>query len=552
MEEGFRKTKRTGRGAGFVLALCALVSIAVAADHWANRGEVYGGIRVGEVSLGGKTPGEAREALAARVSELEEIRLVGDSRKLPVSTGAFVEGYDISATVERAYAVGRSGSILRQLRDRVRAAAGMRLDPVVFVDEKKLEDRLMGLAEKLNRKPREGAVSVRNGKVRVTTARAGYRLNVRETAENLERAARRMSGTARLSGGQLKPEISTSEARRAARRVREAIDGGIALRHGGRSWTLSRASLGRAIEISPRGGALRVSLDTEELREELDAVLSGLEVQPEDASFVLRGDRVQVVPGEPGRRVKTGELLDSISRNLFRGQREYRVRVEPEKPELTTAEAERLKPTTVLGEYKTDYTWDTDPGRRENMERASEALDGTAVAPGEIFSYNAITSLLDYEPAKVIEHGRVAYAEGGGLSQVSSTLYMAANYAGLEIIEAHPHYAELPYITPGFDTTVWFGALDLRFRNNTGGYILIQQWQGSDGYNHARIWGRPNGRRVTMRSEKVYEGADERGRRVTRWVVYKTVVEEGRVLYDGIFREVTYRELAPARKTPAG
>ncbi|MCA3747685.1 MAG: hypothetical protein IN808_00905, partial [Rubrobacter sp.] len=61
-----------------------------------------------------------------------------------------------------------------------------------------------------------------------------------------------------------------------------------------------------------------------------------------------------------------------------------------------------------------------------------------------------------------------------------------------------------------------------------------------------------NGRRVTMRSEKVYEGADERGRRVTRWVVYKTVVEEGRVLYDGIFREVTYRELAPARKTPAG
>ncbi|QYJ16297.1 hypothetical protein Rxycam_02130 [Rubrobacter xylanophilus DSM 9941] len=477
-----------GKNAGFVILLCALVSATVAVDHLLHAGEIYGGVRLGEMPVGGKTPEEARRALAARISELEEISLAGDSRKVPLSTGEFVQGYDIPATLERAYAVGRSGGVLRRLWERIQAAAGLRIEPVVSVDETRLVRRVQELAAELNREPQEGGVNVRNGEVRVTAARAGYRLDVRETTTNIEEAVRNLSVEARLSGDRRRPEISTDEARRAARRVQEAIGGGITLHHAGRKgWTVSEPALGRAIEVSPRDGVLQVSLDREVLREELDEVHAALAIEPENASFAVRGDGVRVVPGKPGRRAKMEELLEDISRGVFLGRREYRVRVEVEEPELTTARAERLKPTTVLGEYKTDYTWDTDPGRRANMERASAAIDGTAVAPGEIFSYNATTQSLSYEPAKVIKNGRVAYDEGGGLSQVSSTLYMAANYAGLEILEAHPHYAELPYITPGFDTTVWFGALDLRFRNDTTGYILIQQWQGADGYNHARI-----------------------------------------------------------------
>ena len=91
------------------------------------------------------------------------------------------------------------------------------------------------------------------------------------------------------------------------------------------------------------------------------------------------------------------------------------------------------------------------------MKLAASAVSGTLVAPGEVFSFNEHASGLDYDKAKTFSEGGVGYADGGGLCQVSSTLYMAAQYAGLEIVERHPHYAVLPYIKPGFDATVWFG-----------------------------------------------------------------------------------------------
>ena len=96
----------------------------------------------------------------------------------------------------------------------------------------------------------------------------------------------------------------------------------------------------------------------------------------------------------------------------------------------------------MIGEYKTDFRWDSNPSRKANMNFAASAVSGTLVAPGEVFSFNEHASGLDYDKATFSEGG-VGYADGGGLCQVSSTLYMAAQYAGLEIVERHPHYAVL-------------------------------------------------------------------------------------------------------------
>src|SRR5919112_814317 len=128
-----------------------------------------------------------------------------------------------------------------------------------------------------------------------------------------------------------------------------------------------------------------------------------------------------------------------------------------EEPELTSAEAESLKPTTLLGKYRTDYRETSDKSRErvENLEIASNAIDGTFLAPEEVFSLSELAAPLSYNETKVIIEGKEEKGDGGGLCQVSSTLYMAANYAGLEMVERHPHAAQLPYIRPGLDATVW-------------------------------------------------------------------------------------------------
>ncbi len=122
---------------------------------------------------------------------------------------------------------------------------------------------------------------------------------------------------------------------------------------------------------------------------------------------------------------------------------------------------------------------------------------------------------------------------------------MAANYAGLEIVERNPHYAELPYIRPGLDATVWFGsvddgwgALDMKFKNTTDGHIRIKEFVNEDGFLVAQIWGEeaPD-KTVSMDSERVEEDIN----RGLKWVTYKKVVDgNGRVIEDDVLYETTY------------
>jgi hypothetical protein len=211
----------------------------------------------------------------------------------------------------------------------------------------------------------------------------------------------------------------------------------------------------------------------------------------------------------------------------------------PSAPDKLAGGSEEMK---VLGEYKTDFLWDSNPSRKSNMKLAAGAVDDTVLEPGEVFSFNDLTQGLDYEAAKTFSDGGVGYASGGGLCQVSSTLYMAAQYAGLEIVERNPHYAVLPYIRPGFDATVWFGGdgipeLDMRFKNTTGGDVVVREWVDEKGFLNARILGEePTGKVIEMRSEKVFEDPT----RGIKWATYKKVTKDGKVLFDGLLHQDVY------------
>jgi vancomycin resistance protein YoaR len=202
------------------------------------------------------------------------------------------------------------------------------------------------------------------------------------------------------------------------------------------------------------------------------------------------------------------------------------------------------EPNVLLGEFYTDYAWDPDPSRQSNLKKASKKIDGMILAPGETFSaLDTLGPPEDYDVAKVFANGGVDRTEGGGLCQISSTLYMAANYAGLEILERNPHYAELPYIQPGLDATVWFGengwgALNMRFKNNTDGNIMLREYVNDKGFLVAQIYGeKPTGKRVSMDSEKVEENPNKG----IKWDTYKKVVDSnGKVLEDGLLYETVY------------
>lgn len=295
-----------------------------------------------------------------------------------------------------------------------------------------------------------------------------------------------------------------------------------------------------------------VGFDRERLRDGLSDVYDALTAEPVDAGYEVEGAEIFVTQSRAGKEIEEEKLLGAIETGLFEGRREYEVPVVVTEPELTAAKAEALRPTQVIGSYRTDYSIVPDDGARvENLDLSSKAVDGTLLAPGEVFSMNGKVSGLDYNEAKVIVGGVEKKADGGGLCQVTSTLYMAANYAGLDVTERHPHSAQLPYIRPGLDATVWWGGpgeaddLDMKFRNTTDGYVLLREYVAEDGYVHAEIWGQPTGRKVKMGSTPVYRNPDS-----AKWVTRQKVKENGQTVFDGVLHTDTYGALTDENGQP--
>jgi vancomycin resistance protein YoaR len=543
------------RATGWVLVVCAVISVLVALDYWSNAGTVYRGVEVAGISLGGKTPEEARTTLEERASgTAEELQLTGPGGGLTLNKEEMGFHLDVAASVEKAYAVGRRGGITERLGERMRAAFGqVGMPPEVEYDAEAVRLAVEDHAKTVSEEPQSASVAVVGGEVEVEGARRGFRIDVPETMENVEEAVENLSGEAAMAGQVLKPGISTRDAEAAAEKARTTVSGPVVLASEGQEWTLTPEELGETLTFVPEGGEVRVGLNEERLRAALADVYAALTVEPVEADYEVNGGEVVTTESRSGRKVEEGKLFDALEGGLFEGKREYEAPVAVDHPELTTAEAERLKPTELLGSYRTDYTLSSDksPERVENLEISSGAVSGTVLAPGEVFSMNEKLAPLDYNATKVIINGKETKADGGGLCQVTSTLYMAANYAGLDVIERNAHYAQLPYIRPGLDATVWFGdasgngELDMEFENTTEGYVLLREYVAEDGYVYAEVWGRPNGTEVKTWSEPVYRNADS-----AKWVTYQTVKKDGEVLYDGVLHKDTYGALADEKGKP--
>lgn len=148
------------------------------------------------------------------------------------------------------------------------------------------------------------------------------------------------------------------------------------------------------------------------------------------------------------------------------------------------------KVNQCLGAYKTGFHGSGE--RYKNIAVACGSIHNSVLWPGQVFSFNETTgprtAERGYLPAPIIISGSFDIGYGGGVCQVSSTLYNAALKSRLPIVERHAHSKPIHYVPPGKDATVSYGDQDLRFRNNRAGPLIIKTWL-SRGMVCAEIWG---------------------------------------------------------------
>lgn len=231
-------------------------------------------------------------------------------------------------------------------------------------------------------------------------------------------------------------------------------------------------------------------------------------------------------------------------------------------PEITAAQAKEAY--KVIGTYTTTTTSNSD--RNKNIELASNAINGMILQPGEEFSFNKATGRRSeekgYRPAGAYLNGVLIEEPGGGVCQVSSTLYNAVVFAGLKTTERHAHSYEPSYVTPGEDATVSYGGPDMKFENNSSCAIAIRT-QFSNRKLKISMIGIPileDGVTLSLKSKKqavldapapVYEEdqtlqLDEekvvkQEKKGSRWVTNLVTKKDGKVVSDELLHNSIYR-----------
>ncbi|MFZ5945518.1 MAG: VanW family protein [Bacillota bacterium] len=214
-------------------------------------------------------------------------------------------------------------------------------------------------------------------------------------------------------------------------------------------------------------------LDEKKMQQSLAAIAGAIEIPPQDAYLEAVNKEIVKRDGKWGSKVDLELLTANIQSGYLKTT--YNIPVRSVPPKLTAKDLDQFHPDQLLGEYTTEFVKNFN--RTENIKLACEALKNALIAPGQVFSFNEVVGPREAEKgylnAMVIMGGEFTPGLGGGICQVSSTLYNSVLLAGLEIVERHPHSLSIDYVPLGRDATVTYGLKDFKFKNNTSGYLLL-------------------------------------------------------------------------------
>lgn len=223
--------------------------------------------------------------------------------------------------------------------------------------------------------------------------------------------------------------------------------------------------------------AIEVTLDYADPKLlDAEVVYNEICVPAQDATYA-RDEEGQLIINEHkvGVEVKKEDLKNVIS--LVNEGKTATCNAVITMPEKTKEELEEKLFNDTLGTYTTNFSTSS-ANRAYNVSLASDSINDVILMPGEEFSYNNTignpNAERGYKIAGIYENGKTSEGVGGGICQVSSTLYSAVLYADLEIVERHNHSLTVPYVPNGQDATVSYGVIDFRFKNNTEYPVKVQ------------------------------------------------------------------------------
>lgn len=387
---------------------------------------VYKGVYINNLDVSGLTQEELQQKLKTnfqdKINSLN-ISLETEKVKENIGYGDINVSYETDNAAKAAFDAGRTGNMFERLYDIANAGLkGLNVDMSIAYDQSKLNSLIDDFYKKTFMGVKEADILIQENGAAIRSGHHGENIDknkVLSTVDTMIKEGR---------GGQVKAEVSMTQP---------------------------------------------AKLDVEDLYARLNK-------KPENASFKVVDGKAVVVPHTTGMKIGKDALAALASELDKTEDTEKIVPVELTQPEITTEHANAMLFKDQLAYSKTWFSTSNtnDSNRAVNIRLAAEKINGRILAPGEEFSFNDIVGPRTEETGYKIAHtyvaGKVVDDIGGGICQVSTTLYGAVLKSDLEVVERRNHMFTVGYVPYGQDATVSYGTTDFRFKNSTKWPIKIE------------------------------------------------------------------------------
>lgn len=516
----FRKIEQLCLMSSILLLICAGVMSFVMMSQFKDR--FYPGVNIDSLSVTGKTKAEVKQELLASENDRPTFSLTLRVDDIEVASSAAELGghYDYDAAIEQAYSIGREASFFSRVWRVISPwSKAENVESAYRVDDELVKQQLAHLAAKVDVPAEQpSAVLKLSGVATSLKISPGTTGRVVNQAETLAKVHERITPTdihipvivASVSAG-LAPEQIEPALERAKKLV-------------GKKVTLRADNVFREMndQLLVNVLAFPTGLSDERLQPVIEELAKEVNRAPQNPIFEYDPETLKVTKFEPPRKglglnpeVFTQQLSEAIQTFETTDQKDVEValRVDETQPSKALADTNQLGIAERIGFGESQYEHSI-PNRVANVSLTTTRINNTIVKPGEEFSFNKalgdVSAATGFKSAYIIQNGRTVLGDGGGVCQVSTTLFRALLDAGVQITKRKPHSYRVSYYEqnskPGIDATVFSGDVDLRFINDTGQHILIHtEADSSKLYMTVELYGTSDGRTTEIVDHKTWD-----------------------------------------------
>jgi len=422
---------------------------------------------------------------------------------------SFEVNYDFVWAVDQALGIGRTGNVLTRLNDQINGLIRQReIALPIEYDEDEMEGILDSIESEMNIEPVWPSLSIFKNEVVLNEGRNGMTVD-RDQLKKLVLAHLALPGKHLLDVPKL--VVIAEEDQNTAPKVRLAAEKWLGkkliLKGNGEQIILSDK------EILPLFGLSGEIVNETGFIALIEEIIPKIETEAKNAVFVFENEKVkEFKPEIVGAKIDVPKLKERLGEALYQPEKEeMEISLILSYPDITTGDINSLGIKELIGSGKSEFAHSI-PGRVYNVNLAASRINGVLIPPGEEFSFNKsvgeISRETGYQSAYIISGGRTVLGDGGGVCQVSTTVFRAALDAGLPITERKAHAYRVGYYEqdskPGIDATVYNPTADLKFKNDTGAHILVQTSVDTKSLKmRVDIFGAKDGRKVTLTTPRV-------------------------------------------------